>query len=206
MHMMCVVFEQNKCCPLPKFLVLSLRRIYVRRRVPKDNHYPCLATEWQCFWLPCLLHYSTRNLTVDLFHFLRLLPSIPLWRTHSRAPLHQRNDIQPPSPPPPTRQPSPEHKIEQQATSMLTFEGTQVQGSEAIVAKYKSVGPVKHTVKSMDVQPSNNPNAILIFVTGSVQIGAEGNPLHFCEMFQLVSTGPGAYYVHNDVFRLNYGL
>jgi hypothetical protein len=59
--------------------------------------------------------------------------------------------------------------------------------------------------KSMDMQPSNNPSALVIFVTGSIQIGGD-NPLHFCEFFQLVSTGPGQYYVHNDVFRLNYGL
>jgi len=88
---------------------------------------------------------------------------------------------------------------------MLTFEGQQMQGTEAIMAKLKGVGQVKHTVKGMDIQPSANPNAIVIFVTGSVQIGGD-NPLHFCEFFQLVSTGPGNYYVHNDVFRLNYGL
>mmetsp|Transcript_63635 Transcript_63635/g.75296 ORF Transcript_63635/g.75296 Transcript_63635/m.75296 type:complete len:122 (+) Transcript_63635:117-482(+) len=92
-----------------------------------------------------------------------------------------------------------------QPTSMLTFEGTQLLGSEQIIQKLKSVGNVKHVVKSMDVQPSTSPNAIVLFVTGSVQIGGE-NPLHFCEMFQLVSNGPGSYYVGNDVFRLNYGL
>ena len=90
---------------------------------------------------------------------------------------------------------------------MLTFEGDQFQGSEAILGKLRQIGKVIHQVKSMDVQPSSNPSAILIFVTGSVRIGdANANPLHFCEMFQLVSTGPGAYYVHNDIFRLNYGL
>ena len=88
---------------------------------------------------------------------------------------------------------------------MMTFEGQQFQGSEAIVGKLKSVGQVKHAVKSMDIQPSKDPSAIVIFVTGSIQIGGE-NPLHFCEFFQLVGTGPGQYYVHNDVFRLNYGL
>jgi hypothetical protein len=51
----------------------------------------------------------------------------------------------------------------------------------------------------------DSPSALVIFVTGSIQIGGD-NPLHFCEFFQLVSTGPGQYYVHNDVFRLNYGL
>mmetsp|Transcript_965 Transcript_965/g.1230 ORF Transcript_965/g.1230 Transcript_965/m.1230 type:complete len:89 (-) Transcript_965:599-865(-) len=88
---------------------------------------------------------------------------------------------------------------------MLTFEGNQVGGKDAIMGKLKSIGTVKHEIKSMDVQPSSNQSAIIIFVTGSIRIGGD-NPLHFCEFFQLVSTGPGAYYVHNDVFRLNYGL
>ncbi len=88
---------------------------------------------------------------------------------------------------------------------MLTFEGNQVMGKDSIMAKLRSVGPVKHDIKSMDVQPTQSPSAIVIFVTGVIKIGGD-NPLHFCEMFQLVSTGPGAYYVHNDVFRLNYGL
>jgi len=88
---------------------------------------------------------------------------------------------------------------------MLTFEGNQVAGVEQIMGRLRGIGPVRHEVKSMDVQPSSNASAIIIFVTGSIKIGGD-NSLHFCEMFQLVSTGPGAYYVHNDVFRLNYGL
>lgn len=88
---------------------------------------------------------------------------------------------------------------------MLTFEGTQMQGAGPIIEKLKSVGQVAHTVKTIDIQPSKDPNAIVIFVTGAVTIGG-GNPLHFCEFFHLVGTGPGQYYVHNDVFRLNYGL
>lgn len=89
--------------------------------------------------------------------------------------------------------------------SMLTFEGQQVQGSANIINKLKSVGQVKHSVKTTDIQPSSNANAIVIFVTGAIQIGGD-NPLHFCEFFHLVGTAPGQYYVHNDVFRLNYGL
>mmetsp|Transcript_23843 Transcript_23843/g.49391 ORF Transcript_23843/g.49391 Transcript_23843/m.49391 type:complete len:89 (+) Transcript_23843:360-626(+) len=88
---------------------------------------------------------------------------------------------------------------------MLTFEGQQVQGSENIIGKLKAVGTVKHTVKTIDIQPSSSQNSIVIFVTGAIQIGGD-NPLHFCEFFHLCSTGPGQYYVHNDVFRLNYGL
>ena len=94
---------------------------------------------------------------------------------------------------------------QQNDQSMLTFEGVQVQGSANIINKLKSVGPVSHSVKTTDIQPSSNPNAIVIFVTGAVQIGGD-NALHFCEFFHLVGTSPGQYYVHNDVFRLNYGL
>lgn len=87
----------------------------------------------------------------------------------------------------------------------MTFEGQTFQGPEQIVQKLKSVGPVQHEVKSTDIQPSVNNNAILIFVTGSIRIGGD-NPLHYCEVFQLQASGPGQYYVHNDMFRLNYGL
>lgn len=88
---------------------------------------------------------------------------------------------------------------------MMTFEGQQIQGSENIIAKLRAIGSVKHQVKSTDIQPSVNNGTILIFVTGSIQIGGD-NPLHYCEMFQLVSTAPGQFYVHNCIFRLNYGL
>lgn len=87
---------------------------------------------------------------------------------------------------------------------MLTFEGQQFQGSAQIMQKLRSFGQVSHTVGSTDVQPSTNPNAILVFVTGNIRIG-DNNPLHFTELFQLVASGPGAYYVHNDIFRLIYG-
>ena len=93
----------------------------------------------------------------------------------------------------------------QNEKSMLTFEGSQFQGTQAILTKLSSIGRVQHTVKSMDVQPSADPNSLVVFITGSVQIDG-GNPLHFCEFFQLVSNSPGSYYVHNDIFRLNYGL
>lgn len=56
-----------------------------------------------------------------------------------------------------------------------------------------------------DVQISTSDSAMLIFVTGHLKIGETGNPLLFSHMFQLVATGPGQYYVHNEIFRLIYG-
>ena len=90
---------------------------------------------------------------------------------------------------------------------MMTFEGTQIGGAKAIMDKLKSLGTVKHTPKTMDIQPSIDSSSLVIFVTGHIAIGdPNANPLHFAEFFHLVSTGPGQYYVHNDIFRLNYGL
>jgi Nuclear transport factor 2 (NTF2) domain len=88
---------------------------------------------------------------------------------------------------------------------MMTFEGNQLGGQQPIMNKLQSIGQVQHSIKSMDVQPSTTESALVIFVTGSIKIGGD-NPLHFCEMFQLVAYAPGQYYIHNDVFRLNYGL
>mmetsp|Transcript_12526 Transcript_12526/g.20183 ORF Transcript_12526/g.20183 Transcript_12526/m.20183 type:complete len:124 (+) Transcript_12526:133-504(+) len=91
--------------------------------------------------------------------------------------------------------------------SMMTFEGQQHQGTESILAKLKSVGQVSHDIKSTDVQPSINSSAIVIFVTGIIKIGTDNpNPLHFCEVFQLVSSGGNNYFVNNVIFRLNYGI
>lgn len=58
----------------------------------------------------------------------------------------------------------------QQPQSMLTFEGQQFLGPAAILEKIKSVGQVKHEVKSLDVQPSSTPSAIIIFVTGAIRV------------------------------------
>jgi hypothetical protein len=90
---------------------------------------------------------------------------------------------------------------------MMTFEGTQIMGGPAVMQKVKSLGQVKHSPKTMDIQPSVDGTSIVIFVTGHIAIGdPNANPLHFSEFFLLVATGPGQYYVHNDIFRLNYGL
>lgn len=80
---------------------------------------------------------------------------------------------------------------------MMTFEGNQVQGSEAIIQKLKSVGRLSHTVKTLDVQPSYSENCIVIIVSGSITIDG-GNALHFTETFQLVASAPGQYYVHSE--------
>ena len=47
-----------------------------------------------------------------------------------------------------------------------------------------------------------NDNTLVIFVTGQLLISGSANPVNFAQAFTLIATGPGAYYVHNDLFRL----
>ncbi|CAM9632790.1 unnamed protein product, partial [Ectocarpus sp. 6 AP-2014] len=91
-----------------------------------------------------------------------------------------------------------------QPTSMLTIEGNQVVGATNIVAKYKDLGGnLQFQPDTLDVQMGTTTSALLAVVTGKLKID-NGNQLHYLQMFQLVSTGPGAYYVHNDILRLIY--
>ncbi|CAM9958847.1 unnamed protein product [Phaeothamnion confervicola] len=59
------------------------------------------------------------------------------------------------------------------------------------------------SAKTLDVQPSVDPNALCIFVTGHVKIDG-GNPLQFAEFFHLVKTPTGQWIVHNEMFRFIY--
>jgi len=90
-------------------------------------------------------------------------------------------------------------------TSCLSFEGQQFQGAASIGSKLSSIGSssIEHHVRSMDVQPAAIPNSIVIGITGTLKIDG-GNPLMFTQTFVLVATAPGAFYVHNDIFRFVY--
>ncbi|EMD34408.1 hypothetical protein CERSUDRAFT_86529 [Gelatoporia subvermispora B] len=90
--------------------------------------------------------------------------------------------------------------------SMLTFEGTQLLGTANILEKLKSLPfqNVQHKVTTLDAQPSTNPGAIIVSVTGLLLVDGGENPLQFSQVFQLVPSD-GTYFVFNDIFRLNYG-
>mmetsp|Transcript_49867 Transcript_49867/g.55675 ORF Transcript_49867/g.55675 Transcript_49867/m.55675 type:complete len:124 (+) Transcript_49867:87-458(+) len=90
--------------------------------------------------------------------------------------------------------------------SMMTFEGVQIMGGPAIIAKMTSIGRVKHVVKTTDVQPSPDGQSIIIFVTGNATMMGQENAIHFSEHFLLMPSGPGQYFVNNNIFRLNYGM
>ncbi|CAL9764061.1 unnamed protein product [Musa acuminata subsp. burmannicoides] len=90
--------------------------------------------------------------------------------------------------------------------SMLTFEGAKIQGAAAIAAKLTSL-PLQqcaHAISTIDCQPSGPTGGILVFVSGSLQLGGEQHSLKFSQMFHLMPTPQGSFYVLNDIFRLNY--
>lgn len=88
--------------------------------------------------------------------------------------------------------------------SMLSFEGEQFMGIQAIFNKYNSLGTIKHVLKSIDVHPTIN-DGIVCFVNGDLFIGEDTNGVKFAEVFLLQNGGSAGIYVHNDIFRLNYG-
>ncbi|CAF1928464.1 hypothetical protein Bca4012_071828 [Brassica carinata] len=93
-----------------------------------------------------------------------------------------------------------------QEASMLTFEGQKIQGVQSIVAKLTSLPfqQCKHNISTVDCQPSGPASGMLVFVSGNLQLAGEEHALKFSQMFHLMPTPQGSFYVFNDIFRLNY--
>ncbi|GMP40347.1 hypothetical protein CsSME_00010824 [Camellia sinensis var. sinensis] len=89
---------------------------------------------------------------------------------------------------------------------MLTFEGQKIQGSQGIVAKLTSLPfqQCQHSITTVDCQPSGPAGGMLVFVSGNLQLVGEQHALKFHQMFHLMPTPQGSFYVLNDIFRLNY--
>ncbi|XP_020692215.1 nuclear transport factor 2B [Dendrobium catenatum] len=94
------------------------------------------------------------------------------------------------------------------STSILSFEGRRFDGADSI-GRHLSQLPFdlcRHMVATVDCQGSPfAAGGILVFVTGSLQLSGEEHSLSFSQMFQLVQSTEGRFYVQNDIFRLNYG-
>ncbi|KAF6161487.1 hypothetical protein GIB67_009366 [Kingdonia uniflora] len=93
-----------------------------------------------------------------------------------------------------------------QEPSMLTFEGLKIQGAQRIVSHLTSLPfqQCQHTFTTVDCQPSGPAGGMLVFVSGSLQLAGEQHALKFSQMFHLMPTPQGSFYVMNDIFRLNY--
>ncbi|KAK1281932.1 Nuclear transport factor 2 [Acorus calamus] len=93
-----------------------------------------------------------------------------------------------------------------QDSSMLTFEAEKLMGSQAIVAKLAGL-PFQqclHKISTTDCQPSGPAGGMLVFVSGTLQLQGEQHPLKFSQVFHLMPTPQGSFYVLNDIFRLIY--
>lgn len=91
-------------------------------------------------------------------------------------------------------------------TSMMTFQGDEVLGAQAISAKLNGLcfQQCKHHVSTVDCQPSGPAEGMVVFVSGNLQLPDEEHLLKFAQMFHLLPTPQGSFYVLNDIFRLNY--
>eukprot|EP00461_Guttulinopsis_vulgaris_P002920 UN02921 len=89
-------------------------------------------------------------------------------------------------------------------SSMLTWETNNVQGAQAIVQKLLEMpfNTVQHRVTSVSAQPSGVPNALLVAVNGELIIDSDA-PIKFNQVWHLLQEG-NAFWIHNDIFRLNY--
>ncbi|CAN1222329.1 Nuclear transport factor 2B [Linum grandiflorum] len=95
-----------------------------------------------------------------------------------------------------------------QPSSMLTFEGQKMLGVDQISAKLNGLpfDHCKHLVSTVDSQAAPPPTGgIVVFVSGCLQLLGEEHPLRFSQMFHLLPTTQGTFFVQNDIFRLNYG-
>uniref|UniRef100_A0A7S4B6I0 NTF2 domain-containing protein n=1 Tax=Chrysotila carterae TaxID=13221 RepID=A0A7S4B6I0_CHRCT len=64
---------------------------------------------------------------------------------------------------------------------------------------------VQHQVITCDSQPAKD-NGILTFVTGKLVVDNNATtPINFAQTFVLYPVQGGSWYVHHDMFRLNYG-
>nr|XP_043611299.1 nuclear transport factor 2B-like [Erigeron canadensis] len=92
-------------------------------------------------------------------------------------------------------------------SSMLTFEGQKLQGVDDICSKLNNLPLEKchHIISTIDTQPSSFPGGIVVFVSGSLLQSGEEHTLRFSQMFHLIPTPEGSFYLQNDIFRLNYG-
>uniref|UniRef100_A0A1D1YJW8 Nuclear transport factor 2 n=1 Tax=Anthurium amnicola TaxID=1678845 RepID=A0A1D1YJW8_9ARAE len=92
-------------------------------------------------------------------------------------------------------------------SSMLSFEGQRVRGAEEVARRLGALpfDRCRHHVSTVDCQPSPAAGGILVFVSGCLELPGEEHQLKFSQMFQLIPTPQGSFFVQNDIFRLIYG-
>ena len=62
---------------------------------------------------------------------------------------------------------------------------------------------VQHKITTIDSQPTPG-GGVLALVTGDLAVD-NGNVIKYAQTFHLMPNPAGSWYIHNDMFRLNYG-
>ena len=95
--------------------------------------------------------------------------------------------------------------------SMLNFEHNpgrpgQFKGTAQILEKLTNLPfrKVQHQVVTIDCQPTPG-GGVLVVVCGNLLVDDEQMPQKFSQVFQLLPSGTGSFYIFNDIFRLNVG-
>ncbi|KAK7194617.1 nuclear transport factor 2 [Novymonas esmeraldas] len=87
-------------------------------------------------------------------------------------------------------------------TTLLTWQREQMQGVDAIMARFANLGFSEAAFKrdSLDCQPSLS-GGVLVVVNGEVMLKDERHPLKFNDIFHLAQDN-GQWYVSNQVFNI----
>lgn len=89
-------------------------------------------------------------------------------------------------------------------TSMLSFEGEQFQGSQAILQKLTSLQmSIKHQVLKADHHPIQPTNGVMSLVVGNLFVDGSTVPVKFSRMFSLAPTPNSSVTIVNDMFRVS---
>nr|XP_002129876.1 probable nuclear transport factor 2 [Ciona intestinalis] len=86
--------------------------------------------------------------------------------------------------------------------SVMTFEGLECSGREAVMAKLKALTfkSIHYSITSIDCQPTGLPNTVFLMVLG--QLKTDEDPPHsFCQTF-ILRGFEASFFIVNDVFRM----
>lgn len=88
------------------------------------------------------------------------------------------------------------------ANTLLTWQSEQIQGAEAIMARFANLGfsEAQFKTDSLDCQPSLS-GGVLVVVNGEVLLKDERHPLKFNDCFHLAMDN-GQWYVSNQIFNI----
>ncbi|KAH9598429.1 Nuclear transport factor 2 [Trypanosoma melophagium] len=86
--------------------------------------------------------------------------------------------------------------------SLMTWLGEQLQGGEAIMARFATLGfdEAQFKPEDIDCHPSVS-GGVLVVVNGEVMLKGERHTLKFIDVFHLAQDG-GQWYISNQIFRI----